>query len=348
MRKTVLFLWLLLTCSVRLAYGDEIRSIKLDNKGHDKETVSLPFCNIFVELQPENDKDQYRISVRLENVSEDKILYLFDRSYNEKTLKKMRIVYEKLFPGTKGKRIAEACDGLSESCRLLPSSETKSILNFQDKESTIKCRLPIYIARYSEKNFIVVKKSRISLAKKEVIELNIDVELKPDEDFIRLSEATDSLVYEIGKQTFCSNKNHRGTSLETLYKIYNKSIDDLKEQVERIVSSRNYSSSNKGYQQFMAIHNRLDSIDLKKLTVTSCSNDRKKVIHNCKYCSLSIEDIYKRLEIYYIDLHNGKKTKGQILGDVEALYNCAQKNNRRAKGNYMSRITTYYNRIKSK
>lgn len=53
MRKTVLFLWLLLTCSVRLAYGDEIRSIKLDNKGHDKETVSLPFCNIFVELQPE-------------------------------------------------------------------------------------------------------------------------------------------------------------------------------------------------------------------------------------------------------------------------------------------------------
>lgn len=348
MKKTVLFLWLLLTCSVRFAYGDEIRSIKLDNKGHDKETVSLSFCNIFVELQQGNDEYQYEISVRLENVSEDKILYLFDRSYNEKTLKKMRIVYEKLFPGAKGKRIAEACDGLSESCRLLPSSETKSILNFQNNESTIKCRLPIYIARYDEKNFIVVKKSRISLAQKEVIELNIDVELKPDEEFIKLSEATDSLINEIGRQTFCSNKNHRGTPLDTLYKIYNKSIDDLKEQVERIVSSRNYSSSNKGYQQFMAIRNRLDSIDLEKLTVTSCDNDRKKVIHNCKYCSLSIEDIYKRLETYYIDLHNGKKTKEQILGDVEALYNCAQKNSRRAKGNYMSRIKTYYNRIKSK
>lgn len=348
MKKTVLFLLLLLTCSVHIAYSDEIKSIKLDNKGHDKETISLPFCNIIVELQQGNNEYQHGISVRLENMSEDKILYLFDRSYNEKTLKKMNIVYEKLFPGAKGKRIVEACGGLSESCRLFPSSETKSILNLQDNGSTIKCRLPIYIARYDEKNFIVVKKSRISLAQKEVIELNIDVELKPDEDLIRLSEATDSLVNEIGRQTFCSNKNHRGSPLQSLYKIYNKSIDDLKEQVEQIVSRRNYNSSDKGYQEFMAIHNRLDSIDLEKLTVTSCGNDRKKVVHNCKYCSLSIEDIYKRLETYYIDLHNGEKIKGQILDDVEALYNCAQRNSKRTTDSYMSRITTYYNRIKSK
>lgn len=187
------------------------------------------------------------------------------------------------------------------------------------------------------------------MAQKEVIELNIDVELKPDEDYIKLSEATDSLINEIGRQTFCSNKNHKGTSLKTLYSIYNKSIDALKKQVIQIISSRNYMSSDKGYRDFMSIHDRLNSINLEQLTVISCDNDRKeRSAHWCRFCSLSAEDIYKRLESYYIDLHNGGKTKEQLMGDVEALYNCAQKNKKRATGSYMSRISMYYNKIKSK
>lgn len=348
--KRIIYLFLLLMISsVRFAYGDEIKSIKLDNKGHDKETISLSFCNIFVELKQGSEDEQYRISIKIENISEDKILYLFDRSYNEKTLKKMKLVYDKFFPGAKGKRIAEACDHVSESYRLLPSSEAKSIINFQGNEYPVKCRLPIYIARYKEKNFIVVKKTKISLAQKEVIELNIDVELKPDEDYIKLSEATDSLINEIGRQTFCSNKNHKGTSLKTLYSIYNKSIDALKRQVIQIISSRNYMSSDKGYRDFMSIHDRLNSINLEQLTVISCDNDRKeRSVHRCRFCSLSAEDVYKKLESYYIDLHNGGKTKEQLMGDVEALYNCAQKNKKRATGSYMSRISMYYNKIKSK
>ena len=348
--KRIIYLFLLLMISsVRFAYGDEIKSIKLDNKGHDKETISLSFCNIFVELKQGSEDEQYGISIKIENISEDKILYLFDRSCNEITLKKMKLVYDKFFPGAKGKRIAEACDHVSESYRLLPSSEAKSIINFQGNEYPVKCRLPIYIARYKEKNFIFVKKTKISLAQKEVIELNIDVELKPDEDYIKLSEATDSLINEIGRQTFCSNKNHKGTSLKTLYSIYNKSIDALKRQVIQIISSRNYMSSDKGYRDFMSIHDRLNSINLEQLTVISCDNDRKeRSAHRCRFCSLSAEDIYKRLESYYIDLHNGGKAKEQLMGDVEALYNCAQKNKKRATGSYMSRISMYYNKIKSK
>lgn len=350
--KRVIYLFLiLLIASVRYVYGDEIKSIKLDNKGHDKETVSLPFCNIFVELQYGKEDDQYGISIKMENISEDKILYLFDRSYNEKTLKKMNLVYDKFFPGAKGKRVAEACDRISESYRLLPSSETKSIIDIQNGENSIKCRLPIYIARYDEKNFVVVKKTRISLAQKEVIELDIDIELKPDEELIRLSAEADSLVTEIEKQTFCSNKNHRGPSLETLHSIYNKSIDDLKRQVSHIISSRNYMSSDKGYKDFMAVHERLSAINLEQLTVTSCDNDKKikpKPTHSCRYCSLSVEEIYKKLESYYIDLHNGKITKEQVMGNVEALYNCAQKNNKRTTGSYMSRISMYYNKIREK
>ena len=222
MKKAIFLLLLAIISSVHCAYADETRTIKLDNKGHGKEAIQLSFCNIFVELQKTDEDDQYKININLENVSEDKILYLFDVPYNEKTLKKTcNLVYDKTYPGTKGKRVTESCEGLSESCRLQPS-ESKNILNFQGNEESRKCRLPIYIARITDEKFLLVKKSKVSLAETEVIELNIDVELKPDEDFVRLSNSTDSLLNEIGRQTFCSNRNHRGTSLKSLKRIYGK------------------------------------------------------------------------------------------------------------------------------
>ena len=354
MKKSIFLLLLAIISSVHCAYADETRTIKLDNKGHEKEAIQLSFCNIFVELQKTDEDDQYKININLENVSEDKILYLFDVPYNEKTLKKTcNLVYDKTYPGTKGKRVTESCEGLSESCRLLPS-ESKNILNFQGNEESRKCRLPIYIARITDEKFLLVKKSKVSLAETEVIELNIDVELKPDEDFVRLSNSTDSLLNEIGRQTFCSNRNHRGTSLKSLKRIYGKSIDELKRQTRQVLSSRHYMSSDKGYKQFAGILEKLNAVNLDNLTVASCKNDRKasrtkvQTTHNCRYCSLSIGEIYKKMEAYYIDLHNGKKTKGQIMGEVDELYNCAQKNSKRATGNYMSRISTYYSKIKSK
>ena len=113
-------------------------------------------------------------------------------------------------------------------------------------------------------------------------------------------------------------------------------------------------SSDKGYKQFAGILEKLNAVNLDSLTVASCKSDRKvskpkaQTTHNCRYCSLSIAEIYKKMEAYYIDLHNGKKTKGQIMGDVDELYSCAQKNSKRATGSYMSRISTYYSKIKSK
>lgn len=351
--KRIIYLFLLLMiCSIHYAYGDEVKSIKLDNKDHRKETVALPFCNIFVELQQGNEDGQYEISVKMENISEDKILCLFDRGYTEKLLKKMGIVYDRFFPGTKKKRIAEACDSLSKPYRFLPSSETENIIKIQyndNTDNTIKCRLPIYIARKEQKKFLIDKRTRISLAEKDVIELDIDVKIKPDEDLIRLSAATDSLIDEIGKQTFCSNKNHRGPSLKQLHSKYNQAIEDLKGQINQIIRSRSYMSTDKGYKDFYAIYEKLDGIKLEQRTVASCNNDKKAgPTHNCKYCSLSAEDIYKRIESYYFALYNGKKSKEQVMTDVEALYNCAQKNKKRSTGDFMQKITKVYNSIQSK
>lgn len=352
MKKAIFLLLLAIISSVHCAYADETRTVKLDNKSHGKETVQLPFCNIFVELHKTDEEDQFKISIDLENVSEDKMLYLFDVPYDEKTLKKTcDLFYDKVFPGAKGKRVTESCEGLTGACRLLPS-ESKNILNFQGNEKSRKCRLPIYIARTDDEKILLVKKRKVSLAQKEVIELYIDVELKPDEEFIRLSNSADSLINEIGRQTFCSNRNHRGTSLEELKYLYGKSISDLKRQIMRVISIRHYMSSDKGYKHFAGILEKLNAVNLDSLTVASCKSDRKppipKPTHNCRYCSLSARGIYEKMEAYYIALHNGKKTKGQIMGIVDELYNCAKKNSKRETGIYMSRISTYYSKIKSK
>lgn len=341
MKKFLSFILFVLWGFAQSAYADEEITIHLDNDKHKKETIPLPHCNIFIELiATDYDEGQYAILINLENLSEDKTLLLFDKAYSKKTLKKMSIVYDKIFQGAE----IEPCKGLSESCDLRPS-DNKRILKLRwNNEDLVICRLPIYIARPKRKN-------KIAIAQKEVDELKIYIELKPDEDFIRLSEAAENLINEIKQQTFCSNKNHQGSSLRTLFNVYNSSIDSLKNQVAK--HTRNNMSSDKKYKLYNSIIERLDSIDFDELTVTSCENDRvrkvrRRTAHRCNYCTLSLEAIYRRMENYYIDLHNGKKSKKQVMGDVEALYSCATKNKNRAAGVYLSKISTYYNRIKQR
>lgn len=68
-----------------------------------RKRFNYPFV-IFCGIAKTDEDNQYKISINLENISEDKILYLFDVPYNEKTLKKTcNLVYDKLFPGAKGK-----------------------------------------------------------------------------------------------------------------------------------------------------------------------------------------------------------------------------------------------------
>lgn len=347
---SALLLWFTFSTTT---FADQTKLVKLDNKEHKKETIALPFCNLFVEIT-DIDEDNYSISVKMENISENKILILFDRAYSEKTLKKMYIQYDKVFQGTKGKRFTEGCDGISKSIRFLPS-ETNEVVNLKGSDNTIKLRLPIYLARFQvAKNGFI--KNKIQLAQKEVIELNIDVELKPDEEYIQLSEATNKLLEEIDKQVFCSNQRHVGNSYKALIEIFEESIVDLIRQIQNVISSRGYMSTDKGYKKFMELYNTLNVIKLEDRVVTSCGNDKARTRassnssgHKCKYCDVSYNVIYNKLESYYIDLYNGKKNKSQIIGDVELLYNCAIKNKKRSgNSNYLSRIKTYYKKITAK
>ena len=86
--------------------ADEQKKITLNNNDHTSETIELAYCNIFVSLKNVDENDNAEILIELENIHESNTLLLFDRAYDEKTLKKIypSIRYDKVFGGSKGKR----------------------------------------------------------------------------------------------------------------------------------------------------------------------------------------------------------------------------------------------------
>ena len=103
MKKT-LFLFVLLFTLASTALADEQKKITL-NGDHPQETITLAYANIFVSLA-ENDGESGKVKIEIENLDESKVLVLFDRAYDEKTIKKMptSITFDKTFGGTKNKR----------------------------------------------------------------------------------------------------------------------------------------------------------------------------------------------------------------------------------------------------
>lgn len=349
MIKRVFITALLVLATSLASFADEQKKITLNNSNCTTETVELAYCNIFISLKDVDDNDNAEITIELENVHESNTLILFERAYNEKTLKKMSpsIIYDKVFGGSKGKRYIDVCPDLKFTNKIKSFEKTKLFVKTGTEKAPLVCKLPIYIAKNKNKSG-----SKMLLLAKEVIELEIQVQLKPDPDYIRIVKSYESLIREIDSETFCTNTYHpKGKSLKNLKSKYEGKINDLKKEIKAIVEDRGYYPSDKAYKKFMEVSGKLDTIDLDaKKTVKTCQEDQKPdlIIHKCKYCSLTYEQIYKKLENYYIDIHNGKKTKAQVMSDVESLYTCVSKNTKRSANNSIkSRITTYYSKIKS-
>lgn len=320
--------------------ADEQRKITLNNNDHNTETIELSYGNIFVSLKEIENNAEVLISV--ENTHESNTLLLFERAYDEKTLKKMSpsISYDKVFGGSKGKRYIDCCTNLRYTNRIKSSDKAIVLTLSCSENSPTICKLPIYIAKDKNKSG-----SKMVLLAKDIIELEINVQVKPDEEYEKLSNEFSSLYKEIQSTVFCKNKNHRGESYSKLKNRYESKIKDLKSRIQRTLDRQD--SSNRSYKKLIELVRKIDSISITDRAVPACGHD-PVTPHSCKNCKMDIDAIYKKLENYYIAIHNGKKTKSQVMSDVESLYTCITKNTKR-KGNdaKKSRAIEYYNKIKS-
>lgn len=341
MRKTILSLILCLLATA--TWADEQKKVSLSGD-NNKETVSLPFANIFVTMAGD-DGENAKVDIELENLDESKVLILFDRSYTEKAVKKMSpsIIFDKTFGGTKGKRIIDATSLQVERVMQFRPSD-----KFQLPEITVAngekqaVMLPIYIAKWKGNKKLI-------LLEKQLIELDVEVELKPSAEFTGFS----SDVKSIERQTICPNAKH-SPKLATQKQRYQEKIDQLKKKIEDAIVAHNWHEGDSGYIRYMDLIDRLDAINVDSHT-RDCGahNDPDANKPQCGNCNLSLQQIYHKIDDLYKKIYtssNRQATKQSVMGQVNMLYQCASTHKTHVTqwkrgGDYKTKIEERYNRI---
>lgn len=348
--KRIVFLVAILFSVSLISSADEQRKVKL-NDDHQKEMIRFAFCNIFVEKGVSTD-DYANVSVTIENTDETNVILVFGHSFPEKDLKSLNpsIVYDKYFPGTKGGRVIDTYQGARKVFYIQPSdkifiqeSQIKS-----GEENTQKHRLPLYIAKYKNKS-----RKKLLLLEKQVVELEIEYEVKNDLNIIRLNEACDSLLEDLGQVKFCPNRKHR-PQWEKQVEPYKERIEKIKAEADSIIQINRWYTTDKEYQPYKELLERVDSIDLTQYKQDCGKHVRPVYRHNCKYCNLTLQQIYNKLDDYYIKIYNSsnrQEVKSSLMSEVNLLYrcctdgNCSKHSSLWRNSEYRSKIIDRYNRI---
>lgn len=350
-RKSIMLV-LAVFFSSMVSYAGEQKIVKLDNSSHMKEMITLSYYNIFVSLADVSSDDNVKINIEVENISDNYCLLLFDKSYDEKSLKKgfpyMRIPstrYEKgRFPGNSGKRFVEKCDGAKQSYAL-PISEKMIVATLDGAPGRdMVCRLPVYFAKCKGKNC-----SKLLLQELDVVELIVNVNLGPDKELEELTRKVNALKKEIKNTSFCKNAKHRGTKYEKLKSDYENKIDDLKRDINNVISKRNYMSTDGAYKKYNDLVEQLKAIDIEKMSVSKCRKCKTGSTppsgHSCGYCSQSFRQLHGTLQNIQIDIHNGKTTAGKVKSKVDAIKTCMSNCTKRSDDGFRSKCNKDINDI---
>ena len=347
--KKILLLFTLLFTATLTKMADEQKSVNLSSD-HTQQTVALSYMNIFVTLE-DNDGETGKVKVELENLSESKALLLFDRAYDEKTVKKMPVsmTFDKTFGGTKNKRVIDPYEQASQPMMLKPSDKfTLPLVEVQGGTPAV-CRLPIYIAKFKGK-----KMNKLILMEKEVIELSIEVELKPSAEYLGLKDEVDALSRSI---SICPNSKHQPSEAKQR-ESYQDKINSLKQKIDAAIQSHGWPSNSRAYARYNELKSTLDAIDLDS-HVRDCGRHKgatPRKGHSCSYCSLSLQQIYHQLDDIYKRIYSSsdrKAAKAKVMSQVNALYRCCTDSScskhasswKSGGGGYKSKITERYNRI---
>lgn len=343
-------------------WADEQKKITL-SADNQAETINLSYCNIFVTLlNPENDDNMGKVLIEIENLDESKLLALFHEAYPEKKVKKLRpsFQYDKLFGGTKGKRIIDPYNCRLENDLFIEPSNKRQVPTIDingDQQKVV--RLPIYIAK--AKDGIIERilgKEKLLLMRKQLIELDIEVSMKPSAEYLGLLDEVEKLKKDLEGVVFCNSTRHR-PSVEEQQEPYVKRIEELRSKIDAAIGSHGWTPDDSGYKRFTALKEDIDAnIDLNKQVGICRTHTPGRTVreHQCSYCSLSLQQIYHRLDDLYKRIYTSSDrqgTKASVIGQVNGLYNCCTASDCKKHasqwanggGGYKSKITDLYNRI---
>ena len=358
MMKKLFMISLLLLAAVN-GWADEQRKITLSSD-NTSETINLSYCNIFVTLLNPDSDDPSMVQIEVENLDETKLLALFNQPYTEKQVKKLKpsFQYDKLFGGTKGKRIIDPYNLETGRDFFIEPSNKYTLGSFKcEAEKQLVVKLPIYLAK-GKKGIVgrVLGKEKLLLLRKQLIEIDIDISTKPSAEFLGLQKDCENLKKEIKGALFCTAKKHK-ESVEEQQEPYKKKINDLKAKIDATISAHGWQPGDGGYTRYSALKDDLDqNIDLDaQKGICHQHRSEPKPSHQCSYCNLSLQQIYHRLEDLYKKIYTSsdrQATKQSVMGQVNALYGCCtapdcakHASQWKRGGDYKSKIIERYNRI---
>ena len=345
MRKLLILSVLFLYATIYV-HAQTISQVTLDDEQRKKQTIKEDLFNIFLTKEDTDDEGISNVKVEIEN-KDDKdeyCLILFDRAYKEKDLKALDISFVKGFPG----KDIDPCKEMRRKDKpiTIKPNETITLTEIQITEGKKdKCLLPIYIAKYKNKS----KRKLLLLEKKPLV---IEVEVKQDMDIIKFEQAYEDLMKDIEKETFCTNPRHTPT-LKNKEILYRERITRIQSEISDFFTNRNIFNKERQspkYKRYNELSRKLSSIDLTQYE-TDCgkhSRPEPKPIPKCKYCNLTPQQIYNKLNDYYTKISNSsdrKATKNAVMADVNLLYNCRKHSAAWKKSDYQKKINDRYKRI---
>lgn len=349
MKKFLIFITLFLQV-VLFTYADEREGVKLNDKD-SKKTIEFVNCNISVTKGETDDDGNTKVTIEIENKDESEVVILFGHAYPEKELKRLSpsIRFDKKkYPRTN--RNIETIKGGKDVLFIEPGENKFFSQGIQiKKEEKYSCRLPFYIAYYKPKSFWTGSNGRnkLQILEKQTLELEIEVEVKPDEDYIRLERECKDLIEEVGKVKFCPNTKHK-PSLEEQKAQYIERINKIVVEKNAIINRHKWLSSDNGYKRYDELMQNIGKIKFEEVDCGRHSSSGTRSREKCKYCDLSPQQIYHKLDDFYKKIYssnNRKAAKEGIMSDVNLLYNCSRHSGAWKKSDYKSKITDRYNKI---
>lgn len=349
MRKTIFTLLLALFTAISVFADGEYKIVL--NEDDNKKSLELGYININVTMGEPDAQGRVDINVELVNPNEvsNNMLFLFRQSFDEKELRGLRnprVVYDWKYP-VKRPRYTDYCEQLGRDVvGLAPNAPTYRISHLQMTEDEIlSIRLPFYMA---------IKKcsKKAALMEKHVETLIISVELTPDEDYLAMKRSCDSIVEVVSHLSFCNNPKHK-PSLEEREQPYRQVMDDLRFIINKKLQQ--WPTKSYKYRKYNELKQQLNGIVFEE---ADCGDPTQHVSsHYCKYCKLTLEQIYDTFDsLYQEKVYPKKELTKEDIQQVKDMYKCCtdktckshaaewKKNNRYKDGivNYYNRIMNYY------
>ena len=333
------FLLTLLLCFAAIAaFPKTAVNITLSDTNPTRE-VTIPSFNMselgrFVFTKGKTDGNgNVEVVIEIENNSNEFMFLLFNKYYGQEELRRQRprIVFGKLFPGNSIEKVEGP--NLTE-IKIFPFDDRRyaqtedNVYSFPRttiKEGASKdFVIPLYLAKRKKCLFGY----RIELVGKTDLNFNISIE-QSDKDYDRIKQSCDSIAGFMEKvkteKPFCTHRSHQPSYSKQIETSISR-IRSLQDLINHKLADRNIHLTYARREEYGKL---LDALEQAQdyLTEDYKHDCGRHNTHTCEFCKLSLDQIYRKIDNYYIELKNanaeefGEKKKA-ILIEANKLYKC--------------------------